>query len=115
VAIGTVQPPERKADGTVEIHTTDRSYFSRVAECHAFTAQATIETVRRGTLTAGKVVGVADGAVWEETFFAVQRHDAVRILDWCHAVGSLAKCAQARGHPGKLRLDGGAAGDAPAR
>jgi hypothetical protein len=95
VAIGTVQPVERQADGTVEIHTVDLSYFSRVAECHAFTAQATIETVRRGTLTAGKVVGVADGAVWEETFFAVQRHDAVRILDWCHAVGSLAKCAQA--------------------
>jgi hypothetical protein len=90
-----VQPPERKADGTIEIHTTDLSYFSRVAECHAFTAKATLEVVRRGTLTAGRVAGVADGAVWEETFFDVHRHDAVRILDWCHGVGYLAKCAQA--------------------
>ena len=95
VAIGTVQPPERKADGTIEIHTTDLSYFSRVAECHAFTAKATLEVVRRGTLTAGRVAEVADGAVWEETFFDVHRHDAVRILDWCHGVGYLAKCAQA--------------------
>ena len=95
VAIGTVQPPKRMADGTVEIHTTDLSYFSRVVECHAFSAQATIETVRRGTLTAGTVVAVADGAVWEETFFDLHRPDAVRILDWPHAVGYLATCAQA--------------------
>jgi hypothetical protein len=95
VAIGTVQPPRRQADGTIEIHTTNLSYFSRVAEHHLFTEQATIETARRGTLTAGTVCGVLDGAVWEQEFLDVQRPDAVRILDWCHAVGYLAKVAQA--------------------
>jgi len=95
LAIGTVQPPKRQADGTPAIHTTDLSYFSRVMECHEFTAKATLETVRRGTLTAGKVAGVVDGAVWEQDFLAVQCPDAVHILDWCHGVGYLAKCAQA--------------------
>jgi hypothetical protein len=95
VVIGTVQPPCRKADGTIEIHTTALSYFSRVADCHAFTEKATIETVRRGTLTAGRVCGVVDGAVWEQGFLDVQRPDAVRILDWPHSVGYLALVAQA--------------------
>jgi hypothetical protein len=95
VAIGTVQPPRRQADGTIAIHTTDLSYFSRVAEHHDFTAKATIETVRRGTLTAGTVCGVVDGAVWEQEFLDVQCPAAVRILDWCHAVGYLARVAQA--------------------
>jgi hypothetical protein len=94
-AIGTVQPPTRQADGTIAIHTSDLSYFSRVAEHHEFTAKATIETLRRGTLTAGTVVGVVDGAVWEQEFLDVQCPAAVRILDWPHAVGYLAKVAQA--------------------
>jgi hypothetical protein len=95
LASGTVQPPRRKTDGTIEIHTTDRSYFSRVADCHQFTEQATLETMRRGTLTAGRVAGVVDGAVWEQGFLDVQRPDAVRILDWPHGVGYLAQVAQA--------------------
>jgi hypothetical protein len=95
LAIGTVQPPRRRADGAVEIRTTDLSYFSRVAGCHDFGEKATIETVRRGTPTAGTVCGVVDGAAWEQGFLDLQRPDAVRILDWPHAVGSLANVAQA--------------------
>jgi hypothetical protein len=95
LVIGTVQPPQRQAAGTLAIHTTDLSYFSRVAECHLFTAQAGMETARRGTASAGRVAGVLDGALWEQGFLAVQRPDAVRILDWPHAVGYLAKVAQA--------------------
>src|SRR5664280_113697 len=95
LVIGTVQPAQRQADGTMDIHATDLSYFSRTGECHAFTAKATLETARRGTPTAGRVVGVVDGAVWEQGFLDVHCPDAVRILDWPHAVGSLAKVAQA--------------------
>ncbi|HWE64029.1 MAG TPA: hypothetical protein VHB98_20125 [Chloroflexota bacterium] len=95
VAIGTVQPPRHQADGTVAIHTSDLSYFSRVADCHDFTEKATIETMRRGTLTAGTVCGVVDGAVWEQGFLDVQCPAAVRILDWPHGVGYLANVAQA--------------------
>ena len=95
LVIGTVQPLQSHADGTVEIHTSDLSYFSRVLECHAFTEKASVETARRGTPTAGTVVGVVDGAVWEQEFLDVQCPAAVRILDWPHAVGYLAKVAQA--------------------
>jgi len=95
LVIGTVQPAQRQADGTMDIHATDLSYFSRTGECHAFTAKATLETARRGTPTAGRVAGVVDGAVWEQGFLDVHCPDAVRILDWPHAVGSLAKVAQA--------------------
>ncbi len=95
LVIGTVQPPVRQADGTVAIHTTNLSYFARVTDCHTFTDKATIEIVRRGTLTAGTVCGVVDGAVWEQGFLAVHCPDAVRILDWPHAVGYLAKVGQA--------------------
>ena len=87
VAIGTVQPPVRQADGTIVIHTTDLAYCSRVAGCHTCTEQATSETARRGTRTAGTVCGVRDGAVGEQGFLDVHRLDAVRILDWCHGVG----------------------------
>ena len=95
LAIGTVQPPKHKLDGTVEIQTSALSYFSRVAEWHDFSDQASIETVRRGTLTAGTVVGVVDGATWEQNFLDEQCAAAVRILDWPHAVGYLAKVAHA--------------------
>lgn len=95
LAIGTVQPPVVRADGTVEVHTADLSYFSRVADCHAFTEQATLEIVRRGTLSAGQVVGVVDGARWEQEFLDVQCPAAVRILDWPHGVGYLAQAARA--------------------
>jgi hypothetical protein len=95
LVIGTVQPPERQADGTLAIHTTNLSYFARVAECHTFTDKATSEIVRRGTLTAGTVCGVVDGAVWEQGFLDVHCPNAVRILDWPHAVGYLAKVGQA--------------------
>jgi hypothetical protein len=89
VAIGTVQPPKVQRDGTVAIETTDLSYFSRVAECHVFSEHVTPELVRRGVPTAGTVAGVVDGARWEQDFLDEQRADAVRILDWPHAVGSL--------------------------
>jgi hypothetical protein len=95
LAIGTVQPPQRTAAGTLEVRTTDLSYFSRVLDSQTFTAQATRETLRRGTLTAGTGCGVVDGAIWEQEFFDLQRPDAVRILDWPHAVGYLAKVAHA--------------------
>jgi hypothetical protein len=95
LAIGTVQPPQHRPDGTVETQTSALSYFSRVAEWHDFSDQASIELVRRGTLSAGTVVGVVDGAKWEQDFLDEQCPAAVRILDWPHAVGYLAKVAHA--------------------
>lgn len=81
------------ADGTAS--TTDLSYFSRLTEATTFGDLATIETQRRGTATAGVVVAINDGADWCQGFVDLHRPDAVRILDFPHAVGHLGQVAQA--------------------
>lgn len=43
---------------------------------------------------AGTVCGMLDGALWVQGFLDAHRPDAVRILDWPHAVGYLAAVAQ---------------------
>lgn len=74
---------------------TDLSYFSRRAAHDAFTRVALVETYARGTETAGTVVGICDGAVWCQDVLDHHRPDAVRILDFPHAVGYLADAAKA--------------------
>jgi hypothetical protein len=71
------------------------AYFSRLADHETFTRLAVVETQRRGTETAGQVVAVSDGALWLQEFVATHRPDAVRILDWPHAVGYVAAVAAA--------------------
>jgi hypothetical protein len=56
---------------------------------------ASVETHRRGTAAAGKVLGIGDGAEWEQSFLDDQRKDAVRILDWGHASEHRAQAGQA--------------------
>lgn len=72
------------ADGTA--HTTDLSYFARRAEHTTFRRQALVETHRRGVGTASTVVAIMDGADWLQRLIDFHRPDAVRILDFAHAV-----------------------------
>jgi hypothetical protein len=95
LALGVVQEPVVTRRGAQEVHTTDLSYFSRLTDHETFGRLATVETHRRGTETAGVVCAVVDGAEWEQGFIALHRPDAVRILDWGHAVEYLAAAAQA--------------------
>ena len=94
VAIGEIQPPVLE-NGEVVVHTTQLSYFSRLAEAETFTRLATVETQRRGTERAETVCAVNDGAEWIQGFIDVQCHDAVRILDFAHAAGYVAQVGQA--------------------
>jgi len=94
VAIGTIQPPVQENGETV-VHTTALSYFSRLAEAETFSRLATVETQRRGTERAETVCAVNDGAEWIQGFIDVQRHDAVRILDFSHAAGYVSQVGQA--------------------
>ncbi len=77
-----------------------RSYFSRVSEAETFGRLATLETHRRGTTTAGTVVAVTDGAIWCQGVIDWHRPDAVRVLDFPHAVEHLSTAAQAVFGPG---------------
>jgi len=97
LALGTVTPRpagcRRRPQQAVEI--TDLSYFSRMTDHETFTRLALVETHRRGTETAGTVCAVCDGATWIPGFVDHHRPDAVRILDWPHAVGYVAAVAAA--------------------
>lgn len=94
VALGAIQPPVLEHGETV-VHTAELSYFSRLAEAETFSRLATVETHRRGTERAEVVCAVNDGAEWIQGFVDLQRHDAVRILDFSHAAGYVAQVGEA--------------------
>ncbi len=95
VAIGAIQAPVLEK-GEPVVHTTQLSYFSRLAEAETFTHLATVETQRRGTERAERVCAVSDGAEWIQGFFDVQCHAAVRILDFYHAASYVAPIGHAQ-------------------
>ncbi|MBI2755729.1 MAG: ISKra4 family transposase [Chloroflexi bacterium] len=95
-AVGEVvlAPDPADPDGP-QPHATALSYFSRLATAETFTRLATGELERRGVDRAGVVVAPLDGAEWQQGFLDVQCPQAVRILDFPHAVEYLTKAVQA--------------------
>lgn len=89
IAIGTVHEQQGEA------HASDLSYFSRRCSADQFIRQATLPTHERGTRRAETVVAVMDGASWLQELIDEQCPQAVRILDFPHAVGYLSRVAQA--------------------
>jgi hypothetical protein len=81
-------------------HAGSLSYVCRVLEADRFAELATVELHRRGTFAAKTVVGVADGALWCQQFYAYHLPDAIRILDFPHAIEHLSRAAQACFGPG---------------
>lgn len=94
LVLGTIGEP-RLRDGELEVHSSELSYFSRMADHDSFGRLATVETYRRGTTTADLVCAVNDGAEWEQGFVDLQRPDAVRVLDFGHSSEHLAEVSQA--------------------
>jgi len=94
LVIGTIAPPDPTA-GETQPRATALSYFSRLADSATFPRMALVETQRRGVTTAGTVVAVMDGAAWVQSVLDYHRPDAVRILDFPHAVEHLNSAAQA--------------------
>jgi hypothetical protein len=94
LALGIVGEPVVE-DGELVVHTSELSYFSRLAEAEAFERLALVEIHRRGTETAHLVCAVTDGAEWEQGFIDAHREDAVRILDFSHAAEYVAAAGQA--------------------
>ncbi len=81
-------------------HAGQLSYVSRILEADRFAELATGELHRRGTFAAREVVGVADGALWCQQFYAYHLPKAIRILDFPHAAEHLSRAAQACFGPG---------------
>lgn len=92
--------------GDGEARATEPSSSARHAEAAAFAQRALGEVHRRGTATAGTVVGIADGAVWCRGGCAAHCPEAVRILDLDHARTHLAAAAQAAFGPGTAAASG---------
>jgi hypothetical protein len=81
-----------------EVRAREPSYFSRRTDHASFRRLALAETHRRGVGTAGTVVAVMDGAEWLQGFVDFHRRDAVRVLDFPHAVEYLTRAGhEARG------------------
>jgi hypothetical protein len=78
-----------------ELHATDLSYFSRLADVDTFTRLAWSELHRRGLTLAPDVCALVDGADWCQTFLDRRCPQAVRILDFPHAAGYVSAAAQA--------------------
>jgi hypothetical protein len=94
LAIGTVRTPVQER-GEWVVHTEALSYISRLTDAETFGPLALVETHRRGTETAKTVCAVSDGAEWIQGFVDLHRPDAVRILDFPHALGYVAQAGQA--------------------
>ena len=95
LAVGAVAP-----DGDGGGRTTDLSYLARLADHDRFGREALAELHRRGTLGAPTVVAVQDGAEWIQQFVDLHLPGAVRVLDFAHAAGYVARAAQEAFGPG---------------
>jgi hypothetical protein len=94
LAVGTVEAVPQ-ADGTTLARARELSYFSRVTDAATFGRLALAELHARGTENAGLVVAPLDGAEWLQGLLDLHRPDAVRVLDFPHAVQHLGSAAQA--------------------
>lgn len=105
LAIGEVGAPQwDPKHAEWQVHAEHPSYFSRLTDHATFTRLALAESQRRGVDRAGVVCGVVDGAEWCQHFLDRHRPDAVRILDFSHALEHLATAAKACFGPGTAKL-----------
>lgn len=94
VAIGTI------AQDCSEPHAHHLAYFSRLCDATTFCRLAAVPLHHAGTEKAGVVCAVMDGAPWLQDFCDLLCPDAVRILDFPHAMQHLSAAAQAVYGPG---------------
>jgi len=90
------------AEGQAVVQTSALSYFSRLTDSTSFGELATVEIHRRGVERAGRVGAVVDGAEWCQTFIDLHAPQAVRILDFPHAVEYVEAIGQTVGAGGPL-------------
>lgn len=70
-----------------------RTSIATMDRCDDFGKYLYLEAIRRGERNAGKVVFVADGALWIWNLVAEHFPDAIEVVDWYHATQHLWKVA----------------------
>jgi hypothetical protein len=95
VVVGTFESQWNAQAGEVQVKTKDLSYFSRSYPIREFEYYALPELHRRGVFNAEKVVTVNDGSDWIQSFADYHFPQAIRILDFRHALDYLVGAGQA--------------------
>jgi hypothetical protein len=95
LSVGEFEQQWHQKKGLLEVKTRDISYFSRSYRVREFERYALVELARRGIDKASVLVTVNDGAEWIQSFVDYHAPKAVRILDFSHALGYVAKVGKA--------------------
>lgn len=95
VTFGEFRPYWDPKQHQVVTKTEQISYFSRAERAEAFSRSALVEWHRRGGENAHTVVAVQDGALWIQSFVDYHCPQAVRVIDFAHAQGYVAKVGRA--------------------
>ncbi len=95
VTFGEFRPYWNAKKGKVVTKTDQISYFSRVETAESFSRSALVEWHRRGGENAHTVVAVQDGALWIQSFIDYHCPQAVRVIDFAHALEYVATVGRA--------------------
>jgi hypothetical protein len=95
LAVGVVGKAKNKSEEEEQVQTTALSYFSRMSEAETFQQEALGEVYRRGVEKATTVCAGSSGAEWIQKWVNYHRSNAVRILDFAHAMEYVSKGGQA--------------------
>lgn len=95
VTFGEFRPYWDAKERQVVTKTEQISYFSRVETADAFSRSALVEWHRRGGENAHTVVAIQDGALWIQSFIDYHCPQAVRVIDFAHALEYVATVGRA--------------------
>lgn len=86
VTFGEFRPYWDTKERKVVTKTEQISYFSRAETADLFSRSALVEWHRRGGENAHTMVAVQDGALWIQSFIDYHCPQAVRVIDFAHAL-----------------------------
>jgi hypothetical protein len=92
---GEFRPHWDAKERKVVTKTDQISYFSRMETAEEFSRWALVEWHRRGGENAHTVVAVQDGALWIQSFVDYHCPQAVRVIDFAHALEYVATVGRA--------------------
>lgn len=95
VTFGEFRPYWDAKQSKVVTQTEQISYFSRAETAEVFSRTALVEWHRRGGENAHTVVAVQDGALWIQSFIDYHCPQAVRVIDFAHALEYVATVGRA--------------------
>lgn len=95
VAIGEFETEEGQATSRQSVKTKALSYFSRSYPIRDFERYALGELHKRGLEKAKTVVAVNDGAQWIQSFLDYHCPEAIRVIDFAHALGYVSDAGKA--------------------